>query len=152
MHFLSLLDGEDFLPSRWNGTFNCSTDTRINRYDLEVTKSPTSIGITGFLYVDNNTLSIRGSYAYTINFLTLQSKDIVLPAIYAKNWTDVEINVYRRSSVFMEGAIVFKDAMGVKTPCDTELRRSAGNFTAHLVLQIRSGNSNNPGPGCSKHR
>ena len=127
------VDHEDFLPSRWNGTYNCSSDNRVHRYDLEITKSLTSIGINGFLYVSNYNMSVRGTYAYSINFLTLQSNDLAALAIFGNNFTGVEIDVFRRSSTFMQGSILFKNGSPSKTICTTELHRNAGWYNVSLA-------------------
>ena len=132
IYLFILTDGRDFLPSRWNGTYNCSSENKVYTYELEVIKNVNDIGVNGYLYEQNNTLKIRGSYAYVIKFLTLQSNDVVENPIHGRNFTDVELDVYLRTSVYMEGAIVFKTSTGTKNICDTELRRNAGNVNLLL--------------------
>ena len=80
------------------------------------------------MYVGKYNQTVRGTYAYSINFLTLQSNDLADQTIYGQNFTGVELDVYRRSSTFMEGAILFKNGGPTKTVCDTELHRNAGEL------------------------
>ena len=130
---ISCADGEQFLPSRWNGTYMCSSENITYTYELEVLKNLNDIGVNGKLYEENNILTIRGSYAYAIRFLTLQSNDLVQRPIHGKNFTDVELDVYLRNSVFMEGYILFKTAAGNKYSCMTELRRNAGKSILSMM-------------------
>ena len=104
----------------------CSSENITYTYELEVLKNLNDIGVNGKLYEENNILTIRGSFAYANSFLTLQSNDLVQRPIHGKNFTDVELDVYLRSSIFMEGYILFKTAAGNKYSCMTELRRNAG--------------------------
>ena len=73
-------------------------------------------------------MTVKGTFAYTIDFLTLQSNDLAAQAIFGNNFTGVEIDVYRKSSTFMDGFILFKNGGPSKTICNTELHRNAGEL------------------------
>ena len=130
-------DGSYFIPSLWNGSYVCSNNINIT-YLLNVTKAENGIDTIGHLFIDNHSLDMTGTFASFAKILALQSHDLVTDKIFGIDFTDVEINMLYHSSLFMEGAIVFKDdnSNNSTKSCRSELRRIAGRFLNFVFIII----------------
>ena len=130
--YLSFPDGSDFIPSEWNGSYVCSDDNRNVSYILNVTKSDSSIGTVGTLFIDGNSVPMTGTFASFGKLLAIQGQRVVSPLVYGNNFTKVEINMRFNTSLYMTGAIVFTANGGLKT-CVSELRKISGNASKKIA-------------------
>ena len=77
------------------------------------------------LYIEQEKLSVDGTFAWFQKVLALQHPGYVPGLLYGNNLTNIEIDMNLISSIYMRGAVVFSTGSGVKT-CTSELRRIAG--------------------------
>ena len=120
-----LLDGSEFLPSEWDGTYVCSDDGRNLSYVLNISKSDSSIGTVASLIINTNTLPMEGTFASFGKLLAIQGKQLMSQLVNGNNFTNVEINMRFVTDLHMTGAIVFTANGGLKT-CRSDLTRRAG--------------------------
>lgn len=114
-----------FLPSEWNGNYTCDDDNTEIHFVINITKSSSTIGLQGDMYIDGEKLDMDGSFASYFRIFALQSDSVIRSQIANRNFTKVELNGKVQSSVFINGAILFLTDSGKKT-CPMELRRQAG--------------------------
>lgn len=122
------LDGSDFIPSEWNGTYVCPDDRLNISYVLNITKSDTSIGTVATLILGKHSQGMTGTFASFGKLLALQGYQVVSEKIYGNNFTKVEINMRYNTSLYMVGAVVFINDDGSLKTCASELHRNAGKL------------------------
>jgi hypothetical protein len=122
---LYVISVDVFLPSEWRGNYTCDDDKREIIFIMNITKSSSTIGLSGDMYIDNKKLEMAGSFASFFKIFALQSDLAISSQIANRNFTKVELNGKVQSSVFINGAAIFLEAAG-KRNCPMELRRTAG--------------------------
>ena len=119
------VDGREFIPTVWNGSYVCD-DNQLNiSYVVNLTKSEINFGISGTLYIEGLQLPIQGTFAWYQGVLALQHQYYVASLVYGNNFTYVEIDMNLINLMYMRGAVVFSTSSGIKT-CTSEMRRVAG--------------------------
>ena len=127
-HFLRISDGNEFIPSEWNGTYVCPDDHLNISYILNISKSDSSIGTLATLILGSHSEGMTGTFASFGKLLALQGYQVVSQLIYGNNFTKVEINMKYDTILTMVGALVFMEDDGSIKTCPSELHRNSGNF------------------------
>lgn len=92
---------------------------------MNITKSDT-IDTVGTVAILGHRFSMSGAYAYAFRLLTLQSDHAITQEVAGRNFTEVELDGQVKSSVLIEGFVVFKAGGGSRLSCPVQLRRVAG--------------------------
>ena len=92
---------------------------------MNITRSNT-IDTAGSVSIHGHNFSMSGAYASLFMYLTLQNDDVIRDVVAGRNFTNVELDANVRSTVFIEGFVIFTLDNGTLN-CPVELRRTAGN-------------------------
>lgn len=130
--FTIYVSAEEFIPSEWNGNYTCQDDNTMIQYKMNITKSSSSIGTVGAVFINGSTFDVTGSFASFYKTFTLQSSDLILDEIHGRNFTKVELDGSLLSAVFIKGVLIFRLDNGMDYRCDTELHRNIGK--SNIVL------------------
>ena len=124
------VDGREFIPSVWNGSYVCSDNNLNISYVVNLTKSSdVNFGVQGVMMIENHRLAVQGTFAWFQQVLALQHQIFVADLIYGNDFTNIEIDMNLITTKYMKGALVFTTSNGLKT-CTSEMRRTAGSFCA----------------------
>ncbi|KAK3591160.1 hypothetical protein CHS0354_029007, partial [Potamilus streckersoni] len=117
-------DQREFIPSEWTGKYSCPLQANVS-LTLNVTKSENRIEVAGSLMFFAFNLPFSGTYASVAKFLTVQTAGNII-SIDGKNYSSVELNLFLKDSVTMNGSIVFLGPM--QMTCALYLIRQAVYF------------------------
>ena len=122
---VALISASELVPSEWDGNYTCLADGFRTVFRMNITKSDT-IDTVGSVSILGKQFSMSGAYAYAFRTLTLQSDQVISEEVAGRNFTNVELDGQVKSSVFIEGYVVFTDDSGDRVQCPVQLRRFAG--------------------------
>jgi hypothetical protein len=94
-------------------------------FAMNITRSD-KIDTAGTVSIHGRNFSMYGAYASLFMYLTMQSVGVIRDDVAGRNFTNVELNANVRSTVFIEGFVIFTLDNGTLN-CPVELRRTAGN-------------------------
>ena len=128
-YMVLLSDEYDFIQSIWKGSYVCDDDKINVTYFLNVSKAdPTAIVTLASLNIDGMSLATVGTYASFAKTLALQSRGRAPHRVFGNSFDDVEINMDFITSLYMTGAVVFRES-SVPKNCRSEMRRIAGEYS-----------------------
>ncbi|KAK3606187.1 hypothetical protein CHS0354_010829 [Potamilus streckersoni] len=91
----------EFVPSKWVGTYHCPSQPNASTV-LNVTKSETRIEVVGDFLFNGNTYPMKGTYASTVDFLTVQTSR----QDFIGNLSSIELDLTVHQHLLMKGSMI----------------------------------------------
>ncbi|XP_033739234.1 delta-like protein D [Pecten maximus] len=100
-------DRTEFVPSLWEGQYQCPGETPQN-FVLNVTRSSGNIDVVADMTIQSFVIELSGTYAASFKILTLQGQTLVPQDIGGRNLTKLELNLQEKDNqaIEMKGDVI----------------------------------------------